>query len=124
MKLFYFAGNNKPLSAKLLNIMESCVRPESIFVHTSVNSLAGRLRRFYADSIMIVILTITVEELMDIVAIKELLQDLPILLILPDNKKETISKGTTLHPRFISYIQDDFTEVEIVMRKMVKRYSV
>ena len=124
MKLFYFAGNDKPLSAGLLDIIEACTSPESIFVHTSVNSLAARLRRFYADSIMIVILTTTVGELMDIVAIKELLQDLPILLILPDNKKETISKGTTLHPRFISYLQDDFTEVESVMRKMVKRYSV
>jgi hypothetical protein len=59
------------------------------------------------------------EDLEAILSIVELFYDLRIILILPDRKKETISKGLKLYPRYLSYADGDFSDVAAVLEKML-----
>lgn len=122
MKLFYFSGNNEISKTQVLDIIEAHAPENSISIHTTIESFSEHLRQFHSEPVMAVIFLATKAELMNILFLKDLLTNIPLILILPDREKETISKGTLLHPRFISFIQNDFNELESVIKKMIDRY--
>jgi hypothetical protein len=62
-------------------------------------------------------------ELKRLVAFKHLLFDLPVVLILPNGKPQTLSHGHALRPRFISYGDSDFTDVAAVSDKLLARFA-
>jgi hypothetical protein len=62
----------------------------------------------------------TSKDLTKLVAIRHLFDGLRIILILPNQKKETISLGHLLHPRFISIRDSDFSDVSLVIQRMEK----
>lgn len=88
-----------------------------------MENLCNRLRQFRNDKMLAIIMAATQEELVDVILIHDLLVDIPIILVLPDREKETISKGTKLHPRFISYMDSDFSDIQAVLEKMVVRLN-
>jgi hypothetical protein len=63
-------------------------------------------------------------ELARLVALKHLLFDMQIILILPNGQSQTISHGHALRPRFISYADSDFSDVAEVYGKLLARLNV
>ena len=61
----------------------------------------------------------THKELAEILSIHYLLRNMKIVLILPDKTEATISKGHSLRPRYLGYMEDDFRDVGAVLKKMV-----
>ena len=57
---------------------------------------------------------------MEFLLIRDLLADIPVILILPDRKKETIHLGHKLCPRFLSYTDSNFSDVALVLSKMMR----
>jgi len=51
--------------------------------------------------------------------IRDLLAETKIILLLPDRKRATVSKGHNLYPRFLTYMDGDFSDVAAVLQKMV-----
>ncbi|MCJ7779472.1 MAG: hypothetical protein MUQ27_01475, partial [Acidimicrobiia bacterium] len=47
--------------------------------------------------------------------IRDLLDRIRIILILPDRNKDTINKGHTLFPRFLTYVDGNFDWVTAVL---------
>jgi hypothetical protein len=57
--------------------------------------------------IIAVLLAVRCEDLLALFSILDLLCDFRLILILPDRKKDTIAKGHTLAPVFLSYVDSD-----------------
>lgn len=55
---------------------------------------------------------------------KSLFQDIDIILILPDEAEETLCLGHQLYPRYISFKNSDFSDVLMVMKKMVQTKAI
>jgi hypothetical protein len=60
-------------------------------------------------------------ELTQFLSLDEYMVDIPLILILPDQGRETVSTGHRLRPRFISFLHSDFTDVSAVLAKMLER---
>jgi hypothetical protein len=67
-----------------------------------------------------VILATNQQELEEFVFLHELLDGLPIILVLPDRGRDTITKGHALYPRFLSYADAGFEDVAAVLKKMLE----
>ena len=65
-------------------------------------------------------LATTKEELSGILSVRELLVDVRIILVLPDQDKDSIKKGHTMWPRFLTYASSDFSDAAAVLRKMIQ----
>ena len=121
MKLFVFTGSDKQVLNRLLTLVGTVVPENTIEIFTTIDSLSNTLRRFHSGPVLALILTSTPNDLMNILLLKDQLNDVPMILVLPDRKPSTISTGTRLHPRFISYIDSDFQDVVAVLEKMIQK---
>lgn len=121
MKVLYFGTTKNGDGKRLQQVIESVVPIEDIEIYRNIEELGKRLRLPTSDLRIFVLLTKSKTELFDLILIKKWLLDLRILLILPDGDNETITMGHTLFPRFLTYADSDFKDVEAVLNKMVQQ---
>jgi len=119
VSILFYSGNSGKKGKIVQNIIEDQAWGESVERYRSVQKLAERLRQPRFSVILIVLLISSPKALMDVVMIRDLFADIPIILILPDRKKETIAKGHKLYPRFLSYIDGNFEDVALVLNKKI-----
>ena len=104
---------------ELCNLVFKGVPKSQMEKCTTLADLTRRLRQ-PQNNIGIALLTAkTKQDLEDLVALRELLSDIRVILILPDRDHDTISKAHALYPRFLTYIDRDFDEVKAVLSKML-----
>jgi len=72
----------------------------------------------------VVLLVADREGLSGILTLRELLLDRRIVLVLPDDDPETLSRGHILKPRFITGKGGNYGDVSVVMGKMVNNYMI
>ena len=121
MKVLYFGTTKNGDGKRLQQVIESVVPIEDIEIYRNIEELGKRLRLPTSDLRIFVLLTKSKTELFDLILIKKWLLDLRILLILPDGDNETITMGHTLFPRFLTYADNDFKDVEAVLKRMVQQ---
>jgi len=107
--------NGKRLSSAIKDV----VPLNSLYVFHRIEDLSRGIHRIPWGSSIAVLLTSSTKELSEIIALRGLFLERRIILILPDRKKESISKGHTLFPRFLSYVDSDFRDVRVVLKKMI-----
>lgn len=120
MNLLFHATMEEEAGKRLQGTIEKVVPKEKIEIYRTIDSLSHRLRQSLDSLSLAVILAHTEGELLNILSIRDLLNDIRLILIIPDRKKETLSKAHSLCPRFLSYIDDDFTDIVVVLDKMLK----
>lgn len=121
-RIDYFSGRNQAKSAQTLGIIENVSPKADIRIHTTIETFSKSLRQYHDSHTIAVILTATYDELLNILLLKDLLKTLPILLILPDDRKDTVAKGALLQPRFICQINDDLSLLYGILMKMTEKY--
>ena len=67
---------------------------------------------------MAVLLAESQQQLLDILSLHDLLENVRVILILPDRVYDTTSKGLLLRPRFMEYIDGNFENIAAVLNKM------
>ena len=87
--------------------------------YLTIDDLVNRLRHPKKDLTIAVLLADSQKELENILSVKDFFSDVRIILILPDRNKNTIIKGHTLFPRFLTYVDSDFNWVTAVLEKML-----
>ncbi len=120
MNLILYANNNTGSGKQLQAVIEAIVCKNSIEIYRNVEGLSKRLYRRRYDVDVAVLLAASHKELQELLAIKELLHDIRIILLLPDNENETIAKGHKLYPRFLSYSDGNFDDVAAILSKMIQ----
>ena len=120
MKILLYSPHVNGVGAKLLEIIEGLGVNEKIEIYRNIDSLNKRLRKATYDIDISILIAPNKEQLTEVLLIKEEFRDTKIILILPDSESDTISRGHELYPRFVSYIDSDFKEIEAVLEKMIK----
>lgn len=118
MNVLFYGKMTHGSGERLKKVIEALV-PENVKICRTIDSLCHGLRQPGHNMTIAVLLASSREDLVDILSIRDLLYDVRIILILPDRKDDTIAKGHTLSPRFLSYIGSDFIDVAAVLDKML-----
>ncbi len=119
MNLLFYSTLENGAGARLQGVIEEIAPQDKIEIYRTIASLSPRLRRPANDVSIALFLAASREDLAEILSIRGLLSDVRTILVLPDRKEDTIAEGHSFRPRFISYIDSDFTDVAAVLSKMV-----
>lgn len=120
MILVYYGTVTDGSRERLQRVIEGLVPKEELEVCGTIGELARRLRQPVSDVTMAVLLAATREDLSQILSVCDLLYYVRIMLILPDQEEDTIAKGHSLRPRFVTYADSDFTDVAAVLSKVLR----
>ncbi len=118
MTVFFLSDSKNESRNMLLRVLHMIVPKNKIALINDVGELEYCLRQELQDNPIAVLLPAGKSELIDIIALKNLFGDMPIILVMPDRQSNTISLGYKLRPRFITYADSDFLDVAAVLMKM------
>jgi hypothetical protein len=104
------------------HIREAVVRtvPETQIFNV-MGGLVSRIMNLSTEPVVAVLIAGSKGEFAEIQLMKWLLNDICIVLILPDRDLETVAEGYDLHPRFMGCLDDDADEIAAVLCKMLTR---
>jgi hypothetical protein len=108
---------------RLHTIVKRAASKRNIELYQSIQELSERLHRPVLDVKVAVLLATDREILLEVTYLGNLLNMMRIILILPDHDPATIAKGHLLRPRFIAWLDDDFSQVETCLIKMLSLYD-
>jgi hypothetical protein len=118
MKIFLYTGTLANDGKRLQSVISSHIPEDLTEVYDSNRELTKALHTPGENPDVVVLLAGDLEELQKILALKDVLLTTRVILVLPDRHKETIAKGHTLFPRFISYMDNDYSEIGDVLKKI------
>jgi hypothetical protein len=90
-------------------------------LHRSVESLHQRLCQPREKFPVAVLYIVRERDLSKMVDLKERSSDTRLVLVLPNRNAETISKGHSLRPSFLTFVDTDPGEVMAVLKNILKR---
>ena len=123
MTVFFYLPVTSEIDARIQEVVKMARSMAKTEVFRSIKDLSSRLRR-PADGFVIAFLVAgSKKELLDIVSIRHLLSDMPIILVLPDREESTAFIGYGLIPRFLTYMDSNLMEVGAVLEKMLENYE-
>ena len=99
--------------------IEAAILNEPLEIHRDIESLNRRLRQPRYDLDIAVLNAGSNENLEELLCMRELFDSIRLILILHDREVETVRKGHTLFPRFLTYVDSDFDWVTAVLKKML-----
>ena len=120
LKILLYLPNDNTVGARLLRLIERLAFNEEIEIYRKIDSLIKRLRKSTYDIDVSCLMIANKKQLSGFLPFKELLRNLKTILILPDREHYTISSGHEFYPRYISFIDGDFTDIGEVLEKMIK----
>lgn len=120
--LFYKSVCNEN-SDNLQKAIEQALGGGPLEVHPGLDSLLRRVRQSSYGQVIVVLLAGTRHHLARLIALRDQLKETRIILILPDRTDETIARGHTLYPRFLSYLDSNFDDVSAVLRKLLSAFQ-
>ena len=120
MQLLFYASKNDENENRLDAAIRSAT-PEGTMEHFSrLDDLRDRLRSIVDPNSIMVLAAVDREELLEIQAFRDMLTEIFIILVLPDRQESTIQLAHLLRPRFLSQVDDDFTDLNQIVAKMIR----
>lgn len=117
MRILVYAPSEGGSGKDLRKVMEERGFGEAE-THDTMEGLCVSLRQPRGDMVFAVLLAESREELDKLLSIRHLLSDIRMILILPDRESDTIAKGHSLRPRFLTYSDANFTDIAVVLNRM------
>ncbi len=118
MKILFYTYSMTGPGKRVKKILKQLIPKKNLELHRKTEQLSRRIKKSSYDLDIAVLLAGSKKELSDILSIRNQLLDLRIVLILPDREEKTITQGHTLYPRFLSYVDSDFKDLQAVVNKM------
>lgn len=115
-----YAKDRNRCGMALREMMTDLVPKEKIEVYDSIPNLTARLRTPQRESTIAVLLVADGDDLESILAVQSLFGNIPIILILPDRRADTIMKGHSMHPRYLSFKDNKLEDVRAVLARMMR----
>ena len=120
MIVILYAKAGDPNGDQLKQLLETHVPGIEVESCETLLTLTGRLSQAGQDPSLVILLCTNHKDLTGVFPIRRWLQNIGIILILPDSDPETIALGHQLRPRFLTDIQQDFMIVAAVVEKLLK----
>lgn len=120
MQLFLYTGKNNGGEGRLAASIAAAVPGGKIerFIH--LDDLLERLRFNVEPESIVVLQAADNDELKDLQVFQDLLTQCLVILVLPDRKENTIKLAYLLQPRYIAQHDEDFSELNQIVSKMIQ----
>lgn len=122
MNLLVYASPGKERQ-RLLQAISGCNPRCMLETFPTLRSLGQRLRRNCGGETWLVLVTQSPSELERLSALSDLILNTRSILVLPDHRRESAILGHTLYPRFISYLDSDFSDVGSVLETVLDKIA-
>lgn len=120
MNILIYSEDTDGTAMRLQEMIGKVCPGEDLETLSNLAELRGKLRQpTNSDETIAVLILGTGEQLSEVVAISDLLENIRTILVLPDQHMDTIALGHRLRPRFLSYSDSDFKDVTAVLEKMI-----
>lgn len=119
MKIIFFSTAEKGPAERLLGDIQTRIHDPPIEIDRTLEALCDRFHYPITDQTIIILVPESKKRLEQLISIGNLFNDNPILLVLPDREPATISMGHRLYPRFVSYVDSDFSDFVSVLGKLI-----
>lgn len=119
MSILIYYTDATEAGESLKQAIEQSVQDETIEVYRDIGALSQRLHRPSFDLSVVILFCCSKDDLMEVLTLQNLLKDVRIILILPDDDDDTLAKGHALGPRFLSYRDQGFHDVAGVLSRMI-----
>jgi hypothetical protein len=117
--VFYRAAKNNS-KERFLQELEAVIPRAQIVVCHSLEELARSMMRPFYDLLAVVLVVADLRDLTNLLALRSLICDAHVIVILPNRKNDTLSRGHRLRPRFLTFADADPADVVAVVRKMLR----
>lgn len=121
MNVFFLSKSQNDTKKRLQRVLWFMLPKKNIINIRTAKELEANLRKSSPETTVAVILYVSKEKLAELIPIKELFEEMNIILILDKKDNETIALGHRLRPRFITYADSDFLDVASVLIKMKEK---
>ncbi len=119
MKTIILATNSKGETGyRLLSSVKSAVTVSSDAVFESVDEFCNGFKKLRGQVDVAILVAESQQQLIDILSLHDLLENVRVILVLPDRVHDTTSKGLLLRPRFMEYVDGNFEDIAAVLNKM------
>ena len=120
--LFIHQDSSKK-GASLINALDENFYGTKLTIVHTYKTLKAELKKKSAMAWKAIILLFvdSGSRLNQLTSLIDLLEDKRIILILPDESKETLSKASQFFPRFFTPISDSYSDLCSVMNKMINK---
>lgn len=116
--LFYYPGFGEKYD-RLIGEVERIVPVDELETYRTREALCQRLHKPRYDVVVGMLCAPSQQAFAEILSLRDLLDNLRIILLLPDDEKETTSRGFSLYPRYLGYIDKDPADVIAVLDNMI-----
>lgn len=117
--ILFYSTQVVKLESELINSLEGLIPGKKVKIYRTKESLLARLQKPLAQKPVLVLFIYGWEDLDNFISHKPLLNDIPLILILPERESPMIARGHCLRPRFLSYHDGDANEIKGVLKKML-----
>jgi hypothetical protein len=119
MNVIFYSAPGVSQGEKLQRVIDILIPKDKIETFQTMHALLHRLHQPLPEAVVFVFLVSGKGELLELVEYREWLRDGKLILVLPDDDMETISRGHALRPRFVTYAESDFIDISAVLGKML-----
>ena len=125
MKVLLYTQGADGRAGRIKSVLQGVVNEESIEAFHRIQDLTNYFcSPRPADGLTIGVFAVDDHDhLRELVARRELIAKVRIILVLPDRTPETIAAGHSLQPRFITYRDSDLEKIGSVLRKIIETTS-
>jgi len=120
MQLLFYASKNDENENRLDAAIRSVAPGGKIERFVKLEDFRNRLRSIIEPNSIMVLAAVDREELLELQAYRDMLTEIFIILVLPDRQESTIKLAHLLRPRFLSQVNDDFSELNQIIAKMIQ----
>jgi len=107
----------------LRNAIENNNRDDNLQIYETFNSLKSRLKKSCGDSKneILILCAESTQRLNHLISLIDLMEGRRIVLILPDESKQTLSTAAQIFPRFFTTLRDNYDDLCKVIDKMTDK---
>ncbi|MCP4672873.1 MAG: hypothetical protein GY857_16375 [Desulfobacula sp.] len=111
--------------ARLQNAIENSDHGNKLQVYKTFNSFKSRLKVDFGDTRneILILFAESRQRLNHLISLSDLMEGRRIVLILPDESKQTLSIASKFFPRFFTTVRDNYNDLCDVIDKMTDKNS-
>ncbi len=118
LNVFFLMALPSEEGRALLGAVGSLVTDGRLEVFSNLADFEARMRGLKTPRSMAIVWSPTRGDLRALAGMSDLLADLRLLLVLPDDRTETVALAHKLRPAYVSYVDDGISEVVAVLGRL------
>ncbi|MFU8819543.1 MAG: hypothetical protein ACNA74_07465 [Desulfurivibrio sp.] len=123
MRVIFYAREDYPERVECVRAIRQVTADLPLDICPDQAQLALSLPPLWSGEAVAILLIADPLDLKAALLHQELLTNLPLILVLPDDDRETVRTGHQLRPRFVGFHGNDFSEITAVLKRVLARFS-